>query len=167
MIMSRKHLLEGKRVLIVDDEPDVLETLEQLLSMCQVQKAPTFQKAKELLETQHFEIAILDIMGVDGYQLLDIAGKRKVAAVMLTAHAFSLEDTVRSFKSGAASYVPKEKISEIATYLSDILEAKEKGKSFWWRWLDRLSEYYDKAFGPDWQEHDKEFWEKFRKYYRY
>jgi len=165
--MSGKNLLESKRVLIVDDEPDVLEILEQLLSMCQVKKATSFQKAKELLETQDFDIVILDIMGVDGYQLLDIAGRHKVAAVMLTAHAFSVEDTVKSFKSGAASYVPKEKISDIATYLGDILEAKEKGRSFWWRWLDRLSEHYDKAFGPDWQDHDKEFWDKFRKYYRY
>ena len=29
-----ESLLDGKRVLIVDDEPDVLATLEDLLSMC-------------------------------------------------------------------------------------------------------------------------------------
>jgi transcription antitermination factor NusA-like protein len=31
LIMAVKELLEGKRVLIVDDEPDVLETLVDLL----------------------------------------------------------------------------------------------------------------------------------------
>jgi len=167
MIMSETKILDGKSVLIVDDEPDVLATLEQLLSMCRIRKASSFNEAKNLLETQHFDMAILDIMGVEGYKLLEIANKRKVIAVMLTAHAFSVEDTVRSFKGGAASYVPKEKMSEIVTYLSDILEAGEKERSLWWRWLERLNEYYDKVFGPDWQNKDKEFWEKFRKYYRY
>jgi len=154
-------LLKYKRVLIVDDEPDVLDTLEALLSMCDVVKAATFEEAKEILETQYFDIAILDIMGVDGYKLLEIANKREVIPVMLTAHALSPEDTVKSFKEGAASYVPKEKMSEIATYLNDILEAKEKGKSFWWRWFDRFASYYDNKFGPDWKEVDKDFWEKF------
>jgi CheY-like chemotaxis protein len=31
--MKMKDRLEGKRVLIVDDEPDVLDTLSELLSM--------------------------------------------------------------------------------------------------------------------------------------
>jgi DNA-binding response OmpR family regulator len=167
MMMSETSRLHGKAVLIVDDEPDVLATMEQLLPMCRISKASSFIEAKNLLETQHFDITILDIMGVDGYKLLELAVKRKVMAVMLTAHAFSIQDTVRSFKGGAASYVPKEKMAEIATYLNDILEAAEKGKAIWWRWLDRLSEYYDKVFGPNWQDHDKEFWDKFRKYYRY
>jgi len=156
-----RDLLKYKRVLIVDDEPDVLDTLEGLLSMCDVVKASTFEEAKEILETQYFDIAILDIMGVDGYKLLELAAKRDVIAVMLTAHALSPEDTVKSFKEGAASYVPKEKMSEITTYLNDILEAKEEGKSFWWRWFDRFASYYDNKFGADWKEVDKDFWEKF------
>ncbi|MBN1106726.1 MAG: response regulator [Deltaproteobacteria bacterium] len=155
-------LLKYKRVLIVDDEPDVLTTLESLLPMCDVVKAATFEEAKEILETQYLDIAILDIMGVNGYGLLEIASKRKVTTVMLTAHALSPEDTVKSFKEGAASYVPKEKMSEIVTYLNDILEAQEKGKSAWWRWYDRFATYYDKKFGPDWKKVDSEFWEKFR-----
>ena len=31
--MSEKGLLDGKKILIVDDEPDVLESLEELLPM--------------------------------------------------------------------------------------------------------------------------------------
>ena len=160
--MSEKRLLDGKRLLIVDDEADVLESLEELLGMCDVVTASTFGEAKSLLESQHFDMAILDIMGVDGYRLLEIAGDRKVIAVMLTAHALSPENTIRSYKEGAASYVPKDEMVNIATFLEDILEAKEKGKNFWWRWLDRLGGYYDRQFGTDWQKKDKEFWEEFR-----
>lgn len=158
----KTKLLDGKRVLIVDDEPDVLETLDQLLSMCEVKKASTFEGAKELLEKEGFDIAVLDIMGVDGYKLLELSQEKDVIAVMLTAHALSPANVVKSFKGGAASYLPKDEMSHIAEFLEEVLEAKEKGKHFWWRWLDRWGSYYEKKFGADWQEDDKEFWEKFQ-----
>jgi DNA-binding NtrC family response regulator len=162
--MRGKRLLDGKKILLVDDEPDVLEALEELLTMCKVVKAVSFDEAKGLLETQYFDMAILDIMGVEGYALLEIAKEREVLAIMLTAHALSPEDTVKSYKEGAASYVPKEEMANIVTFLTDILEAKEKGKNFWWRWYDRFASYYDRRFGSDWQNHDKEFWEEFPHY---
>ena len=159
--MTEKSLLDGKKILIVDDEPDVLDTLEDLLPMCDLVRASTFDEAKNLLESQYFDMAILDIMGVEGYKLLEIGNKKNVIAVMLTAHALSVDDTVKSYKEGAASYIPKEEMANITTFLSDILEAKEKGKSFWWRWVERLGSYYDEKFGRDWQDNDEDFWRKF------
>jgi DNA-binding response OmpR family regulator len=152
------ELIRDKRILIVDDEPDVLEILAGLLTMCDVVEAGTFEEAKSLLETQYFDIAVLDIMGVNGYKLLEIANGLGVIAVMLTAHALSPEDTVKSFKKGAAYYIPKEKMEEIVTYLNDILEAKHKGKPPWSRWLDRFASYYDRKFGPKWKKVDEDFW---------
>ena len=149
--MTEKDLLDGKRILIVDDEPDILETLADLLTMCMVTKASNFEQAKELLENQYFDMAILDIMGVEGYKLLDMCNEKGVIGVMLTAYAMTPEDIKRSYESGAASFVPKEKMAEITTYMSDIYEAKEKGKTLWWRWYDRLANYFEKKFGPDWQ----------------
>ena len=159
--MPNGHLLDGKRILVVDDEPDILETLEELLSVCRVVKATTFPEAEEYLETQYFDMAILDIMGVDGYRLLKIAKRKNVIPVMLTAHALSVEDTVKSYKEGAASYLPKDEMDNIVTYLTDILEARDKGQHFWWRWLDRMGSFYEKRFGKDWQEQDKDFWRRF------
>jgi len=159
--MTEKNLLEGKRILAVDDEPDILETLEALLPMCVIAKASTSDQAKNLMDTQSFDIAILDIMGVDGYKLLEIAKKKKIIAVMLTAHALSVESTIKSFKGGAAFYVPKDEMAKIETFLTDILEAESKGESSWWRWLDRLGSYYEKKFGREWQKDDKDFWRKF------
>lgn len=153
-------LVEHKRILIVDDEADVLETLESLLPMCEVVKATTFDQARDLLETETFDMAILDIMGVDGYGLLETANRRKVIAVMLTAHALSPEDTVKSYREGAAYFIPKEKMADIHTYLNDVLDAREKGKHFWWRWLDRFAAHYDRKFGKEWRVNDKEFWER-------
>ena len=154
-------LLNGKKILIVDDEPDVLETLRELLSMCDVTEAATFEQGKEFLEKQVFDIAILDIMGVDGYKLLEIARQRKIVPVMLTAHALSPENTIKSYKRGAALYVPKDKMANIATYIEDVLEALSKGKSTWWRWLDRFESYYEKKFEAVWKDKDGEFWKNF------
>jgi DNA-binding response OmpR family regulator len=158
---KEEDALKGKKILIVDDEPDVLETLEEMLHMCQVVKASAFEEARKQLETQSFDFAILDIMGVNGYKLLAIAVEKKISAVMLTAHALSPEDTVRSFKGGAASYIPKDEVSRIAVFLADILEAKEKGRSVLSRWMERMDAYYDQKFGSDWKDKDKKFWGNF------
>jgi len=154
-----KDRVTGKRVLIVDDESDVLDALADLLSMCNVTRASTFEQAKEQLENHPFDIAILDIMGVDGYELLEIAIKKRVIALMVTAHALSPEHTVTSFRKGAAFFVPKEEMGKIEIFLNDVLEAKEEGHNLWGRWLDRLDGYYVKRFGPEWKDHDKDFWE--------
>ena len=159
--MDKNDLLEGKKVLIVDDEPDVLETLSELLEMCDITEASNFEEAKELLETQVFDMAILDIMGVSGYELLEIAARKKVTAVMLTAYALTPGDVVKSHKGGAAYYIPKEEMVNITTFLNDILKAKEEGKNTWEGWFSRMASFCEKKFGQDWQKSDKEFWERF------
>jgi DNA-binding NtrC family response regulator len=159
--MSEKNLLDGKRILLVDDEPDVLDTLEDLLPMCETSKANSFEEAQNFLETRYFDIAILDIMGVEGYKILEIANQKGVTAVMLTAHALSPDNIVKSYKEGAASYLPKEEMVNIATFLNDVLDAKEKGKNPWIRWYDRMGSFFEKKFGPQWKDDEREFWEKF------
>jgi DNA-binding NtrC family response regulator len=159
--MADTDLLEGKRLLLVDDEPDVLDTLEDLLPMCDTVKASNFKAAQDYLETEYFDMAILDIMGVEGYQLLETANQKEVTAVMLTAHALSPENIVKSYKEGAASYLPKEEMVNIASFLNDVLEAKKQGKSPWGRWYDRMGSFFEKKFGPRWQDDEKDFWEKF------
>jgi CheY-like chemotaxis protein len=164
LMESRDKMLEGKKILIVDDEPDVLDTLEDLLSMCEVVKASSFEEAVKQLESRPFDFVILDIMGVNGYALLDMAREKKLTALMLTAHALSPMDTVKAFRGGAASYVPKDKILDIPDILVDILEARKKGTGLWGRWLERMEAYYEKKFGPDWKDKDKEFWDRFTYY---
>ncbi len=161
--MTDESLLAGKKILIVDDEPDVLDVLEEFFSMCQVEKASTFDEARKLLDSQDFDLAILDIMGVDGYKLLDIAKKKNITTVMLTAHAFNPENLVKSIKEGADSYLPKEEIKNITTFLIDVLKAQREKKSPWGPWQERLpSSYFEKRWGAAWQDEDKDFWERFK-----
>ena len=157
---KKEDLLKGKKILIVDDEPDVLDTLEDLLSDCDVKKARTFEEAKRQLETQLFDMTVLDIMGVNGYELLEIAVKKKVTAVMLTAHALSPEDTMKSFRGGAAYYVPKDKIAEMPEILANILDLKSQGKNTWMPFVGWAEAYYSAKFGPKWEKSKKELQEK-------
>lgn len=143
-------LLYKKRVLVVDDEPDVLNVVGELLPMCDVVKASSFDEAREALEREYFDIAILDIMGVDGYKLLEIANGRDILAVMLTAHALSPEDTEKSFKEGAAFFVPKEKLSDIPTCLREVMEAALDYRNTWSSWMGRFDASFYKKFGPRW-----------------
>ena len=157
--MDPKKLLEGKRVLIVDDEKDVLDVLIELLSMCRIDPASSFEEAKELLETEYYDLAVLDIMGVKGFELLKIANEKKVPALMLTAHALNEESLKKSAEEGAAYYVPKDEINNIEVFAADVLEAIQNKKNPWVRWFERLGDYFDRKFsGPDWREKEKEYW---------
>lgn len=155
--MAESDGLKGKKVLVVDDEIDILETMEELLPECEITKASSFSEGKELLESNHFDMAILDIMGVNGFELLDIANERKVIAIMLTAKALSPESTVKAYKRGAAYFVPKDEMARIGLFVEDVLKAKDE--NYWTTWLERLGAYYDRKFGSGWKDRDREFWE--------
>lgn len=154
-------ILKGKKILIVDDEHDILETLEDLLSMCLIDTAPSFETGKKFLEKNTYDLAVFDIMGVKGYDLLKIANKKGIPALMLTAHALSPENLVKSIKEGAQSYVPKDKLPDIAVYIRDVLEERQKGGNKHGRWFARLRPFFDKQFGDGWRDKDKEFWVDF------
>jgi len=165
--MDTEKILKGKKVLIVDDEQDILDLLVELLSTCMVDPASSFEEAKTLLETEYYDIAVLDIMGVRGFELLKIANERKIPALMLTAHALSEESLRKSAEDGASYYVPKDEIGKINVFVADVIEAREKKKNPWLRWYERLGGFFDKKFsGPNWREEQREFWEeKLKRYY--
>jgi CheY-like chemotaxis protein len=159
--MGNEKIIEGKRILLVDDEKDVLESLIALLDMCKLDTASSFEEAKTMLENNYYDLAILDIMGVDGYELLKIANSYKIPSLMLTAHALSSDNLKRSADEGAAYYAPKDEIANISKFVTDVFEAIESGKSTWQKMFDRLGSFYDKKFkGTDWREKEKEYWEK-------
>jgi DNA-binding response OmpR family regulator len=157
---KKKDILNGLRVLVVDDEPDILGSLEETLDMCLIETAGDFETARDLLETHPYDAAVLDIMGVRGYDLLEIATAKEIPTLMLTAHALSADNLVKSLKEGARGYVPKDKISEINTFLRDILQEKPK-KGRLGRWFSRLEPFFKEKFGEYWKEKsDPEFWQK-------
>jgi len=159
--MKPKKLLEGKKILIVDDEPDVLESLIELLSLCKIDTASSFEEGRQMLEDQNYDMAVLDIMGVQGFDLLKIANSRGTPALMLTAYALTEESLKKSVEGGAAYFAPKEKMADIELFVADVFEAMEKKKNPWEKMLDRLGGFYDKRFkGQNWREEEDKFLKK-------
>ena len=138
--------------MIVDDEKDVLEFLMEILDMCKIDTASTFEEAKELLETNPYHIAVLDIMGVRGYELLEIANKKNIPALMLTAHALSPDHLEKSIGDGACCYLPKEEIVNIAEHLCDVLMAKAVNSKMPHKWFAKLNPCFERLWGVGWKE---------------
>ena len=46
-----------------------------LLDICKIDTASSFEEGKRLLENNDYDIAVLDIMGVRGFDLLSVANK--------------------------------------------------------------------------------------------
>jgi DNA-binding NtrC family response regulator len=147
--MNHTKILDGKKLLIVDDEPDVLETMEDLLDMCTIDTAGDYQTAEKLLNQNKYDIAVLDIMGVQGWDLLQIANKNDIPALMLTAHALSPEGFGKSISGGAKAFIPKEKLTEIDIFLADLLKAQQ-GDEKPNKWFLRLKSFFEMQFGKDW-----------------
>jgi CheY-like chemotaxis protein len=152
-MFMKESILNGKRILAVDDEPDVLTVLEEEIlgscPDCKFDKATTYEAASKMLESNTYDVVILDIMGVRGFDLLKLAVNRNLRVAMLTAHALTPEALKRSFEMKARAYLPKEKLGEIVPFLEDVL--KYEYLSGWKRLLEKLKGFFDSKFETDWE----------------
>jgi len=130
--------LTGLSVLAVDDEKDILNTIEDVLDEAKVDRATDYDSASQKLKDRKYDLAILDIMGVNGLDLLVEAVNKGIPTVMLTAHAMNPETLKASITKGAISYLPKEELTR----------------------LDELG-FFEKTFNEGWDTEDPEFWRSY------
>ena len=156
--MTSDSILKDKVILVADDEPDILDAIAEQLDMCRIYRAKDYEIAMQLLAGFKFDIVILDIMGVRGFELLKKSVSKGFPTVMLTAHALTPDALKESMKLGAVSFLPKEMMAELDVYLVDVVSNSRK--VVWKNLLDKLSEYFERQFGADWKEND-DFFKKF------
>ena len=158
-----ESILDNKLILAVDDEQDVLAVLEEEISdaapKCRFDKATTYQEAVERMMSFTYDVVILDIMGVRGFDLLDLAVSRNFPVVMLTAHALTPEALKRSFEMRARAYLPKEKLGEIVPFLEDVV--KYEYLPGWKLLFEKLKGFFTGRWGENWQKRDEKFWKEF------
>jgi DNA-binding NtrC family response regulator len=100
------------RILVIDDEPDIRESLEALLSQegYRVELAANATEGLKRLEASAYDMVLLDLMMPDksGLQVLDEVRARDVETpiFMITAYG-SVEVAVKALKHGASDYFPK------------------------------------------------------------
>jgi DNA-binding response OmpR family regulator len=162
--MSEESPLKGMTILVVDDEPDILEVLGEVLEMAVVHKAGDYRTALQFLLGYSYDLVVLDIMGVNGFQLLRRSVERGFPTVMLTAHALTPEALKKSIKLGAVSFLPKEQMSEIRAHLEEVVRGGKK--QVWQKAYGKIAAYFNRRLGPGWREKDaffKEFEEELGK----
>jgi two-component system response regulator AtoC len=118
------------RVLVVDDEPGVQESLRMLLKdHCRVATASSVDQALEELRAEPADLVLLDLVmpGRSGFDLLAAIGEQDAAppVVVLTATR-SVATAVEAMKLGAADYVTKPfEIDALRIKVRQLLEKRE------------------------------------------
>ncbi|MFC1718126.1 response regulator transcription factor [Candidatus Poribacteria bacterium] len=106
--------MSRSRILLVDDEPDIVETVSFMLQSrnYQVSVASGGQEGIEKARDEHPDLLLLDIMmpDIDGYdvcmKLKGDADTKDIPIIMLTAKGES-EAVLKSHSIGADDYVVK------------------------------------------------------------
>jgi len=150
-------ILEEKRILVVDDEPDVLETVTDLLESSQVVTAGSFEDARQKIAEESFDLVLLDIMGVNGFALLEACRAAKLPAAMLTAHALNIESLNLAVRLGALSFLPKEELHRLPELVAEILDGLEQGKTHWKKLFQRLGHIFKERLGILWEDESSKF----------
>lgn len=119
----------SKKILIVDDEADVLEVVEMLLASegFDIITAENGLKALEVLETEIPDLVLLDIMmpeldGVEACKRMRKIPEMKSVPIVMFSAKLSPVDKKESFNAGADGFITKPFnargfISGIKTYL--------------------------------------------------
>jgi DNA-binding NarL/FixJ family response regulator len=153
-------VLNHKRLLIIDDEPDVLEVIEEEILQSspdsKIDKASDYEYAAKFIKSNKYDLVILDIMGVRGYDLLEMAVSSKFKAIMLTAHAMWPEALKKSHDLGASGYLPKDKLGDLVPFLEDVLQ--NDYKTAWAQLMKKLDKYFREQWGNDWREREVINW---------
>ena len=138
-----KNCLKKARILVIDDETEMCETLSEILTQegYEVSTALSGEKALRLLQSEFFDLILCDIFMPDlgGFALLSRipAG---TPVVMMTAFA-SVETARKAFKVGVRDYLVKPfKTSELLLILKQTICEHQTGKDRGTRSKDFLTQ---------------------------
>lgn len=104
--------MEQINVLVVDDEQDVLQTLEEMLNELNFNPliAQNGDKAMDIIENNKIDVVLSDIYmpETDGFELLKNvrAFDREIVFLMITGKP-TIETAVQSIREGAYDYITK------------------------------------------------------------
>ena len=107
-----KNRVDAIRVLVVDDEQDIRDGSERILTRigCKVLKAHRGDKALEILEKKGASIVLLDLKmpGMDGIEVLGRIRKmdEEILVIVITGYA-TVETAIEAMKLGAYDFISK------------------------------------------------------------
>jgi len=130
--------MKKRKILVVDDEEDVRETLESVLSKLEFDPvvAAGGREALEIIKNKKIDVVLSDLYmpEMDGIELLKRvkAENSKIEFLMITAHP-TIETAVDAIKKGAYDYLTKPfHIDEVKMKLNRALEKSGLSSSLTW-----------------------------------
>ncbi len=128
--------MDAKKILIVDDEPDLVELVSYNLKKegFKVSSSPNGEDALEKVRRNAFDLIILDLMlpGIQGVELCRMLRNNPrteaIPVIMLTARG-EVSDRIRGLETGADDYLtkpfsPRELIARVKAVLRRTGESK-------------------------------------------
>lgn len=153
--MIGQTVLDKKRLLAVDDEPDVLDIIKEQFPDSIVTTAQDFETALRFINEDEFDLVILDIMGVNGFELLKACRVKQQPAAMLTARAVDVESINKAMRGGAVSFLPKEELQRLPDLVTEILTEMAEGRTHWAKLFDRFGTFFKEKLGVSWKDLEK------------
>jgi CheY-like chemotaxis protein len=127
MTVDANSILQGQKILVVDDEPDNLEVVVVLLQMCEAEVLVAFngQEALELARELQpkFIICDLSMPVMSGWEMIHILKNdqtiKHIPVIALTAHAMT-GDRKRALAAGFHNYLSKP--LQPSTFIRDLIQ---------------------------------------------
>ncbi len=120
--------VNSKRILAVDEDPDLLEVLEEEILAAHpdfnVEKAFTFPQAVEKMIWVNYDAVILDITSGYGFKLLQLAQGRHLHVGLLTTYPVLSGHPRLSAQMAARAFLPKEGLGDVVPFLDKIMDGK-------------------------------------------
>jgi len=122
------------KILIIDDEESIVSMLKLCLKkngyLCD--SAYTAAEASDLVEKNHYDLALLDIMlpDVDGFELIKYIHEYNVPVIYVSAK-ISVTDKIKGLKLGAEDYIVKPfDIDELLARVETVLRRYNKTQRY-------------------------------------
>ena len=124
--------MRGKRILVVDDEPNVVKSCARMLELegFEVQGATSGAEAIDLYKRDHFDLALVDlkIPGMDGLQVLAALKEYDAGAAVIIFTAYGTkESVVDALRLGACEFL--EKPLDTSTLIATVRRNLKQGSS--------------------------------------
>jgi len=135
----------GKRILAVDDDPDLLEVLEEEILAAhpdfKVEKVHKFWQAVEKMTCITYDAVILDVTSSYGFKLLQLAQSRHLRVGLLTTYPILPEHPRLPAQMAARAFLPKERLGDVVPFLDTIMDGNNKDVFLLKRLLQKLVEF--------------------------
>jgi response regulator RpfG family c-di-GMP phosphodiesterase len=130
MLETREPILKKSRILIVDDEPSILQTLQQVLANSyEVEVAENGIQGIARLQEKEYDLLLTDLKmpEVDGVQLMEWAKRLypDIEVIMITGFS-DISLAVKIVRKGAYTYITKPfKLADIHLNVKRALEKRK------------------------------------------